>query len=129
MEKEIYNYIPPGCWENRAIVGRIWHEKSYNPCAGHERNLAAMRGQVEAEGPETLATFNARMSNDAVAAEEIIAFSRDNPIDVLFRRKTLVDWSAFKRRHGARKGTRDEDRAKPYSQTAFFGLDAPRSWG
>lgn len=97
-------------------------------CNAHNRNFDAMRYQAEhadddddeTENGTTLKEFVSKMSNDAVAREEILAYSRDSPPDRRYARKTIIDWAAFRRRHGVRIAVVDQDRDKPFTEASFL---------
>ena len=93
-------------------------------CKGHDRNYAAMAAQAEGEfelDPDSDAVneFNKAMQSDAVAAEEVNRFTQDNPINSALAKKSLIDWTAFKRRHGQRTSHVSSDRTKPFTEKAF----------
>eukprot|EP00969_Alexandrium_andersonii_P227895 10064761-Alexandrium_andersonii.AAC.1 len=67
----------------------------------------------------SLKEFMSVMCNDAVAKQEVLKFTQDNPADRKYAKKGLLDWSAFRRRHGLRKSIVDDDRVKPMTEAAF----------
>ena len=76
-------------------------------CQPHKRSAQNMKYQAEAQSKEALKVVQDILADDSKAGIEVEQFSRINPPDKRYMRKSVVDWVAYKQRHFKTTSTAD----------------------
>ena len=76
-------------------------------CKPHKRSAQNMTYQAEAQSKEALKVVQDILADDSKAGIEVEKFSKMNPPDKRYMRKSVVDWVAYKQRHFKTTSTAD----------------------
>ena len=74
----------------------------------------------DAGDEEAKQAFEAAMSNDYTAGQEVAKFAERNPPDQKYARKSFIDWTAFKEVHGKKITYTDRNKTKPMWRGEFI---------
>ena len=76
-------------------------------CQPHKRSAQNMKYQAEAQSKEALKVVQDILADDSKAGIEVEKFSKMNPPDKRYARKSVVDWVAYQQKHFKTTSTAD----------------------
>ena len=85
-------------------------------CQPHKRSAQNMKYQAEAQSKEALKVVQDILADDSKAGIEVEKFSKMNPPDKRYARKSVVDWVAYQQKHFKTTSTADTSEDKKYNK-------------
>ncbi len=107
---------PVDCHADKCITPRVPKGKW---CTYHKRIHDAMVYQAQKETPPQTATLQAAVSTSEGAAKVFSEFESENPTEGRYKRKQLIDWVDFSKKHGVRNSSTDRSEEQPMEERKF----------
>ena len=92
------------------------HVKGSKFCQPHKRSAQNMQYQAQAQSKEALKVVQDILADDSKAGIEVEKFSKMNPPDKRYARKSVVDWVAYQQKHFKTTSTAETSEDNKYNR-------------
>lgn len=88
-------------------------------CDLHRRTVEQMYYQARQQGQEAQKLMSTVLNDDDKAREAVSQFALDNPPDQKHKRKKLIEWASYLKKHYIAVSSKDKWNEKPMTKQAF----------